>query len=349
MKKRNAVFVGCDLGDKFSEFCVLDQTGAMLDRSRARTTRSGLTKAVANYSHAVIVIEAGSHSRWVEEVFRLLGHRVIVANARQVRLIWQRRFKTDRSDAMLLARLARVDASLLAPVHQRSNSAQIELISLRSRDVLVRSRTRLINHARGVLKQFGIRVQTCSTATFARHAAEVVPANLLPALEPILHALRELTDQIKVHDRQIEELASASPEVQRLMQVPGVGVLAAAAFRLTIDDPHRFKRSRLVGAFVGLAPGKDQSGESDPHKNITKAGNPFLRRTLVQSAHFIMGPFGPDCDLRTWGKKLANRGGKTATKQAIVAVARKLAVLLHRLWITNEDYDPHHGQRLIAA
>ena len=234
MKKRNAVFVGCDLGDKFSEFCVLDQAGVILDRSRVRTTRGGLTKAVVNYSHAVIVIEAGSHSRWVEEVFRLLGHQVIVANARQVRLIWQRRFKTDRSDAMLLARLARVDASLLAPVHHRSNSAQIELISLRSRDVLVRSRTRLINHARGVLKQFGIRVQTCSTATFARHATEVVPANLLPALEPILHALQELTDQIKVHDRQIEELASASPEVQRLMQVPGVGVLAAAAFRLTI-------------------------------------------------------------------------------------------------------------------
>lgn len=349
MKKRNAVFVGCDLGDKFSEICVLDQGGAVLERGRVRSTSSGFTKAVAKYAASVVVIEVGAQSRWVEELFRSLGHHVIVANPRQVRLIWKRKLKTDRSDALLLARLGRVDVNLLSPVRQRSRDSQIDLIALRSRDVLVRSRVRLVNHVRGVLKQFGVRVRSCDTAAFAGSASEYVPAELLPALEPILRALQELTEQIKAHDRQLNELAAASPEAQHLMQVSGVGVLTALAFRLTVDDPQRFKRSRLVGAFVGLTPGKDQSGESDPEKRITKAGNPFLRRMLVQSAHFILGPIGPDSDLRTWGKKLASRGGKSAAKRAVVAVARKLAVLLHHLWVTGDTYDPHYSQRRLTA
>ena len=349
MKKRNAVFVGCDLGDKFSEICVLDQMGRVLERERVRTTSRGLTKAVANYAPSVVVIEVGAHSRWVEELFRSLGHRVIVANPRQVRLIWKRSMKTDRSDAMLLARLGRVDVTLLAPVQQRARGAQLDLVALRSRDLLVRSRTRLINHVRGVLKQFGMRVRTCGSSSFAKHASEVVPIDLMPALEPVLRSLHELDEQIAVHDRQVDELAAASPVAQHLMQVDGVGALGALAFRLTIDDPHRFKRSRFVGAFLGLTPAKDQSGESDPEKHISKAGNPFLRRILVQSAHNLLGPRGPDCDLRTWGKKLAARGGQAASKRAVVAVARKLAVLLHRLWLTGDDYDPHRHSPSLAA
>lgn len=349
MKKRNAVFVGCDLGDKFSEICVLDPMGAVLERVRVHTTRSGLSKAVVNYAPSVVVIEVGAHSRWVEELFRSLGHRVVVANPRQVRLIWKRRLKTDRSDAMLLARLGRVDITLLAPVQQRGRDAQLDLVALRSRDVLVRSRTRLINHVRGVLKQFGLRVRTCGSSSFAKHASVIAPMELMPALRPVFRSLQELNEQIAVHDRQIDELAAASLEARHLMQVTGVGALTALAFRLTIDDPHRFKRSRLVGAFLGLTPAKDQSGESDPEKHISKAGNPFLRRLLVQSAQHILGPHGPDCDLRTWGKRLAARGGKAATKRAIVAVARKLAVLLHRLWVTGEDYEPHHYSESVAA
>ena len=204
MKKRNAVFVGCDLGDKFSEICVLDQVGAVLARERVRTTNSGLTKVVAHYASSVVVIEVGVHSRWVEELFRSLGHRVVVANPRQVRLIWKRRLKTDRSDAMLLARLGRVDLTLLAPVQQRGRDAQLDLVALRSRDILVRSRTRLINHVRGVLKQFGLRVRTCGSSAFAKHANEVVPIDLMPALEPALRSLHELDEQITVHDRQID-------------------------------------------------------------------------------------------------------------------------------------------------
>lgn len=343
MAKRNAVFVGCDLGDRYSELCIVDHAGAVLESKRVRTTRQALVTALRKYGSAQVVVEAGTHSRWVEESLMGAGHRVVVANPRQVQLIWGRRKKTDRSDAALLARLARVDTTLLAPVHQRSRAAQVDLASLRSRDILVAARTKLVNHVRGLLKQFGVRVASCSSTTFAAHAAEVIPPELEPALAPVLNTLRVVTEQISAHDRQVEQLVAADPVAVRLARVDGVGPITALAFRLTIEDPAKFKKSRTVAAFVGLVPAKDQSGDSDPQKHISKAGNPFVRRLLVQCAHRILGVFGPDCDLRRWGLNLCARGGAAARKRAIVAVARKLAVVMHRVWVTGQPYDPHFG------
>ena len=341
MANPNAVFVGCDLGDKQSEMCVVDQTGAVIESKRVRTTKQALVRALRKYDRAQVVVEAGTHSRWVEEALTSAGHQVVVANPRQIQLIWGRRKKTDRSDAMVLARLARVDLTLLAPVHQRSRGAQVDLASLRSRDILVSVRTKLVNHVRGLLKQFGVRVESCSTAAFASRAGEVVPAELRPALVPVLEALGEVTEQIAVHDRQVEQLVKASPIAMRLAQIDGVGPITALAFRLTIEEPAKFKKSRVVAAFLGLVPAKDQSGASDPQKHITKAGNLFLRRLLVQCAHRLLGAFGPDCDLRRWGLTLGGRGGPAGRKRAIVAVARKLAVVMHRVWVTGRPYDPH--------
>jgi transposase len=343
MKKRNAVFAGCDLSDKSSEICVLDGDGAVVETRTARTTRHGLVAAFRKYGHVVVAIEAGTHSRWVEEVLVGAGHKVIVANPRQVQLIWGRGKKTDRSDAMLLARLARVDPMLLAPVHHRSRAAQLDLASLRSRDILVSARTKLVNHVRGLLKQFGVRVERCSTGAFANRADEVVPPDLAPALGPVLEALRTLNAQIVVHDRQVDQLVSASPVAMRLAEVDGVGPVTALAYQLTIEDPTKFRHSRVVGSFVGLTPAKDQSGDSDPQKHISKAGNAFLRRLLVQCAHRVLGTFGRECNLRRWGLALCARGGPAGKKRAIVAVARKLAVILHRVWITGEPYDPNFG------
>ena len=264
---------------------------------------------------------------------------MIVANARQVQLIYRRKSKTDRSDALLLARLGRFDPTLLAPVHHRSRSAQLDLAGLRARDMLVGARTDLINHVRGVLKPFGLRVSDCDSGAFAQRAEEVVPSELMPALGPVLECLRAV--EVEVARKQVEHLATVSyPETARLSQVRGVGPITSLAYVLTIEDPSRFTASRTVGRFAGLTPAKDQSGESDPEKHISKEGDPFLRRLLVQCAHFILGPFGQDSDLRRWGLRLAERGGKTARKEAIVAVARKLAVLLHRLWVSGKEYQP---------
>jgi len=343
MGDRNTVFVGCDVGDKLTEMCVLDSTGAVIERQSVRTTVRGITKPLARYGHATVVVEAGTHSRWIEEALKAAGHRVVVANARQVRLIWKRGKKTDKADALLLARLARVDISLLAPVQHRSRAAQVDLAALRSRDVLVRFRTALFNHVRGILKPFGIRPASCTITAFVERVATDVPPELMPALAPVLNVLRELNTQIADHDRQVEQLAAACPTAIHLSQVDGVGALTALAYRLTIDDPSRFKKSRIVPAFLGMTPAKNQSGDSDPQKRISKAGNSFLRRLLVQCAQHVLGPFGHDCDLRRWGLRLAERGGKAGKKRAIVAVARKLAVLLHRLWVTGERYQPFYG------
>lgn len=341
MEKRITAFVGCDLGDKFTEVCVIDGQGTVVGRDRIRTTRNSVEKHLSRLAHARVVLEVGTHSRWVAEVIEELGHEVIVANPRQVRLIWQKRTKTDRSDALVLARLGRLDVDLLGPVQHRSRGAQVDLACARSRDILVRDRTHLINHVRGMLKPFGLRVRDCTTRAFVDEAEAVVPAELLPALGPVLAVLRILNEQIAAQDKQIDHLArTVHPATARLTQVDGVGPVTALTYYLTIEDPTRFKKSRFVASFLGLVPGKDQSGASDPQQHITKTGDPFVRRLLVQCAQYTLGAFSPDSDLKRWGLALASRGGKNAKKRAVVAVARKLAVLLHRLWVSGETYQP---------
>ncbi len=264
MKERSTVFAGCDVGDKTSELCMLDTTGAVLERRSVRTTVAALTKALARYPGSMVAIEVGTHSRWIHQALTKAGHHVIVANPRQVQLIWKRRNKSDRADALLLARLARVDVSLLMPVHHRSNAAQVDLASIRARDTLVEMRTKLVNHIRGTLKAFGARAASCSAEAFSERVVEDIPSELLPALAPVLSVLKELKTQIASHDRQIEQLATSCPTTIRLSTVYGVGRITALTFRLTIEDPSRFKKSRVVPAFLGLTPAKDQSGESRP-------------------------------------------------------------------------------------
>ena len=271
-------------------------------------------------------------------MLRELGHRVTVANPRRVRLISESDSKTDRADAELLARLGRADVKLLSPVKHRSPQAQAELAVVKARDVLVASRTRLVNHVRAVVKSFGERLPRSTAESFHRRTRANVPAELQPALEPLYEALTRMAEQIRVLDRIIAQLAKAHPEVTLLSQPHGVGELTGLAFALTIGDKGRFEKSRTVGAFLGLRPRRDQSGGGDPQLRITKAGDPLVRRLLVNSANHILGPFGADSDLRRWGLKLAERGGKNARKRAKVAVARKLAVLMHRLWVTGEVY-----------
>jgi transposase len=341
MRDRNAAFVGCDVSDKFTELCIVNRAGAVIEARRVRTSKPALVRAIEKHGRARVALEAGTHSRWIQEALAAAGHQVVVANPRQLQLIWKGRKKTDRTDANLLAKLARVDVSLLAPVHHRSRGAQIDLAVLRSRDLLVSVRTRLINHVRGLLKQFGLRVPGCSPEVFVGRANETVPAALEPALRPVLDSLREVNARIGEHDKQVQRLFEASATAQRLSQVDAVGPITSLAFALTIEDPTKFKSSRIVGSFLGLTPAKDQSGDSDPEKHISKAGNSFLRRLLIQCAHRLLGTFGPDCDLRRWGLALCARGGASAKKRAIVAVARKLAVVLHRIWVTRGSYDPN--------
>jgi transposase len=335
-----------DLGDRFSQICVVDAQGEVMEEARVRTTKTALTQRFSAMRRCRVAIEAGTHSAWVSRLLKKLGHEVIVANPRKVRLIYENPAKDDRVDAQYLARVARLDPRLLAPIQHRSEEAQKDLAVLRARQALVEARTKLINHVRGAVKAMGERVPAMSAEAFGRKAGEHLPDVLRPALQPLLAAIRELTEKVALQERWIERMAAQRyPESEVLRTVPGVGGLTSMAYVLTLGDPKRFGKSREVGPYLGLTPKRAQSGEEDPQLRISKAGDRLLRKLLVNCAHYVVGPFGPDSDLRRWGQKLGERGGKKAKKRAIVAVARKLAVLLHRLWVTQEGYDPlRHSQ-----
>jgi transposase len=346
-----AGFVGLDLADKESTFVGIDGRGRLVEEGRVATTSAGLQKAFAGRRPSRIAIEVGTHSPWASLLIAEMGHEVIVANPRQVALIYRNKRKSDKIDATTLARLARSDPELLHPVKHRGKQAQIDLAVLRARDGLVAARTQLVNLVRGAVKSYGERLPKCSTESFHHKAAAALPADLSPALTPVIEQIAALTEGINQYDQEIERLiAERYPEALGLQQVKGVGPITSLAYVLTIEDPGRFPTSRDVGAYLGLTPGRRQTGESDPEMHITKAGDVFLRKLVVQAAQYILGPFGVDCDLRRWGLRLAGtpanaeghmqKGSKQRKKRAIVAVARKLAVLLHALWRSGEVYEP---------
>ena len=333
--------IGLDLSDKTSEACVLDATGEVVESFRVRTTRAALERALARFEPCRVVLEVGTHSPWVSRLVTRLGHEGIVANPRRVRLIAENDSKSDDFDAELLARLGRIDPNLLAPIVHRGESAQRDLVLLRARDGLVRARSQLINQVRGFAKSLGTRLPASSAEAFPKRVRAVAASDLFPGLETMLAMSEQLTTEIRRMDREVERLCQERyPETRGLRQVQGVGPITALAFVLTLEDPNRFARSRSVGSYLGLRPRQRDSGEQRPQLRITKAGDALLRRLLVTAAHYILGPFGPDTALRRHGMKIAERGGKAAKKRAIVAVARKLSVLLHRLWVSGEVYRP---------
>ena len=333
--------IGLDLGDRYSHFCVIDPKGDLKEQGRVRTTREGMDRFFSTRRASVIVIEVGAHSGWVSRFLKGLGHEVIVANSRKLRMIYGSDTKRDKTDAEMLARVGRLDPKLLCPIRHRDERCQMDLGVIRSRDILVRTRTKLINHVRGTAKAFGYGLAKCSTESFCRKAWVYLPEELRSWLGPILETIGEVTDRIRGYDQKIDQMTRQRyGETEQLMQVSGVGQLTALAYVLTLEDPDRFARSRSVGAYLGLRPRVEQSGDTDRQLRITKSGDNLLRRLLVGSAHYVLGPFGPDCDLRRWGLRIAQRGGKNAKKRAVVAVARKLSVLLHRLWVSGEFYQP---------
>jgi transposase len=333
--------VGIDLGDQMSHYCVLDEHGDIVSEGMLRTTEAGFREQFQGMARAKIVMETGTHSPWVSRYLEKLGHEVLVANARQVRIIYDNDRKTDKIDSRTLARLARVDKSLLHPIRHRSAEAQADLAVLRVRDQLVSARTTLINCARGMVKSVGGRLPSASGAYFATKVREQVPACISGALLPLLEEIEQLTVRIREYDKRIDELAKTKyPKTELMRQIPGVGVVTSLAFALTIDDPNRFRKSRDVGSYLGLRPKQSDSGSSKPQLSISKAGDHLVRRLLVNCAQYVLGHWGPDCDLRRWGLSLMAHGGKNAKKRAVVAVARKLAVLMHKLWVTGEVYEP---------
>ncbi len=344
--KGHKLTIGVDLGDRWSCYCVLDEAGEILLEQKVATTPEAMKQIFEKIPRSLIAMETGTHSPWVSRLLRELGHEVLVAHAQKVQLISKSNRKDDRHDARTLARLARIDPELLGPVRHRSAKAQIHLTVIRARAELVSARTALVNAARGLVKSYGQRLPKCGTQQVSRELAAGLNTELREILEPLLKEIESLNERIKEYEVRMEKIARESyPQVELLKQVKGVGTQIALTYVLTLEDPHRFPKSRDVGCFLGLRPGR-----REPQMHISKEGDRYLRTMLVQGAHYILGPFGEDSDLRRWGLKLAARGGKNGKKRAVVAVARKLAVLLHRLWVSGEVYEPlRNSQKALRA
>lgn len=338
--RKPSLTLGLDLGDRRSHYCMLNEDGEVVEEGSIATTEAGIRKQFEGEPKQRVAMECGTHSPWISRLLRQLGHQVMVANARKLQAISQNESKNDKVDAEMLARLASSDPRLLAPVRHRSVERQRDLNLIRTRDALVRARTMLINAARGLVKSAGARLPACDAGNFEQHARPALPRELKSAAAPLLDQIAALTSQIHLLDGKIDKLAEHYPEIGLLRTAPGVGPIVAAAYVLTLDRADAVHSTRAAGAFLGLRPGQSQSGDSDPQLGITKTGNIYLRRLLVQAAHHVLGRFGPDSALRRWGLRLAGSGSKRAKKRAIVAVARKLAVILNRMWRDRKPYQP---------
>jgi transposase len=348
--QRVGLTVGLDVGDKISHYCVLNEEAEVVERGKLKTTPAALQPWLeALPAGARVVLETGTHSSWISRLIEQAGHEALVAQPRKIPQIYRSQRKNDRRDAEKLARTGRLDPNSMGPIRHRSVEQQADLAVIQARDALVQVRTQLINTVRGLVKGTGERLMGCSSRSFARQVEEQIPQRLRGALLPLVWQITSLSEQIERYDAEVEKLAQKKyPETELLRQVSGVGPVTSLAFVLTVADRWRFRHSRDVGPFLGLVPEQDESGESSPQLGISKAGNPYLRRLLVGSANYILGPFGPDCELRRWGKKLSERGNKNARKRAKVAVARRLAVLLHKLWVSGEVYEPLPEKRAAA-
>src|ERR1700730_8476477 len=288
------VTIGLDLGDRSSWYCLLDEVGEVLLEQKLGTTPKAMKEVFGGMPRCRIALETGMHSPWVSRLLSDLGYEVIVAHARNVRLIGESRRKDDRLDARTLARLARIDPQLLSPVKHRSAQAQADLSVIRARASSVRARTALVNTARGLTKSYGERIRGCNPRNLDTEKAQALSPELQAALGPLLQALESLSERITEYNRQIEGIAQQSyPQTALLKQVKGVGTLIALTYMLTLEDPHRFRKSRDAGCYVGLQPGRRNSGQSEPQMHISKEGDPYLRSLLVQATHHVLGPWSP--------------------------------------------------------
>jgi transposase len=343
-RERKGVTIGIDLGDKLSHYCILDEAGEVIESGSVHNVEPSVRKHFGGEPPAIVALEAGARTHWWADLLRSFGHQVIVADAREF-CSGKKHRKNDRNDAERLARYARLDPQALHPVQLRSREQQADLSHIRVRDALLRTRTLLVNVARGLAKEQACRLPASVRETFGERSLKVLPAEVAVLLRPVLESIDDLSKKIEGQQEVIERLANEKyPETRFLRSVTGVGTLTALTFVLTLGSAERFRHSRAVGPYLGLRPAQEQSGESDPQLGISKHGNGYLRKLLVQCAHHILGRFGKPSQLRHGGLAIAQRGGKNARKRAVTAVARKLGVLLHRLWATRSYYQPFFNQ-----
>jgi len=338
-------YCGIDLHQDKSEICILDENGEVMEKTSLRTARRVLDRFFSGKPMMRVVMEAGGSSPWVSRLVEKCGHEVVVCAPRRVRLIAESTLKADDIDAEVLARLVRIDPGFLGSVTHRSEEAQLLRSKLTIRSSLVEARTKWLNTIRGILRGFGYRVPGGTPKTFHERVTRLdLPTDLREVVAPLLAQLELVTAEIEYREDELKAVAEELPVVAHLQRIPGVGLIVALYYVLTIDDPERFRRSRDIAGFFGLRPTMRSSAAASYYGRITKQGDPEMRRLLVQAAHGMMR-CRASSHLQLWAAELAERRGKG---KAIVALARKLAVLMHHLWVTGEVFEAFPGKKKAA-
>lgn len=332
--------IAIDLHDEYSQICVMNQVRQVVMEAKVRTERGALAEFFRGRERSRVVYEAGPHALWVGELLREWGHDPVPCHARRIRLIAESRNKNDRVDAEFLARLSIADLDLIRPIQQRSRQTLDERSMTRTRATLVETQKVLRTTLRGLVKPFGLRLSSGKKTALAEAARAELSPGIRSSVDALLEVLSTLALKIRAFDKAIEEL-SDRPETRRMMTIPGVGPLVSVAFRHAIEDPHRFPRED-VAAYVGLTPSnRSSAGKSLAPKDRGRPGDPYVRSLLIQSAWTLVNSRSQS-DLAVWGrKKIAEIG----PKKGAVALARKLAVLMHHLWIDDQDFVAHPRRR----
>jgi transposase len=334
-------FIGIDIGDKINFVCILNNKGEILFRKEISNTKEDMREYFQSIEKASIVFEVGSHSPWISRLLIADGHDVFICNPRKLAAVSQNLKKSDEEDSLMLAQLLLTGKHLLSQVHHANEDKMRDFLLIKSRKALVKCRTILINTSRGVVKSFGERISPNLTANaFHKYAGDSLTSESNEKIKDLIEVIGKTTEQILLYEKNIDTLIQNKyPVAQLLQSINGVGPLTSLTYVLTIDDPKKFPNSRTVGAFLGLVPRRDQSGNKDKQLPITKAGSKLLRSLLINCANYILSEKGEDNQIKRFGLKIRGDGtSKTKNNKAKVAVARKLSVIMHKLWITNKPF-----------
>ena len=329
--------IGADVSDRTTKICVMTKADGgerrIVVETTCATTETGFEEAFSKFDRSwPVVFETGTHCRWMDRLFRKMGFRTIIGNPGKIPSITKSNTKNDRNDARELARLALADPAMLHPVFLRGETFQQMLRFHHARNMLISQRTQTINQIRGFAKSMGHRIERTSTERFHELGKAEWPEELEECAWPLMGSLKTINLKIKAYDKLIARLAER-PEfkamVERVRAVYGVGIIGSTVFIAAIGGrPDRFGHARDVGAYLGMTPKQDKSGDDDKQLHITHAGTEIVRTALVECAGIVMMSNAKDTDLKLKGLRIAMRGGKIARRKAKVAVARGLAVAM---------------------
>ena len=332
-------YVGLDVSLKLTAICIVDQTGVVKHEAMIPSDPDAIAEFVQARVESVVRIglESGPTSTWLWTELNKMGLPVICIDARHAKAALKMQInKSDRNDAVGIARI--MQTGWYREVRVKALDSHAIKALLVSRSLLVKIKRDIENQIRGLLKNLGLVIGRAKMNTFKTRAQELIedkPA-LIAVVEPLLIAREAIAQQIADLDRKVMRLARNDAQVRRFMTTPGIGPITALCYLATIDDPTRFNKSRNVGAYIGLTTRRYASGETDWTGRISKCGDAMLRSYLFEAANVLLTRVAKWSALKAWGMRIAKRSG---IRKAKVAVARKLAVILHRMWIDGTEFN----------